>query len=114
MIPELRAPAAASRTAGEATRKADLPERIADAAHQFEALLIGQLLHSMRGEGGWLGTGDDATADCAADFAEQQFAAALSAGGGLGLASLIASGLDAAPAGGRADEGSQNVSRSAP
>ena len=78
-------------------RRPDSPEKIRDAAQQFESLLIGQLLKSMRGEGGWLGTGDDAAGDCAAGFAEQQLAAAMAAAGGLGLAGLISSGLHQPP-----------------
>ena len=80
--------------AAAAPRKSDTPERIRDAAQQFEALLMQQLLHTVRESGGWLGTGEDASGECATDFAEQQFAAALSAGGGLGLAGLIAGGLE--------------------
>jgi Rod binding domain-containing protein len=70
--------------------------KIADAAGQFEALLIGQMLKSMREEGsGWLGTGEDKSADAVMGFAEEQFAAALSAGGGLGLAKMVGAGLEA-------------------
>jgi peptidoglycan hydrolase FlgJ len=73
----------------------DSPERVLDAARQFEALLVGQMLRSMRESGsGWLGTGADGAGSIATEFAEQQFAAALSAQGGLGLAGLIAAGLD--------------------
>ncbi len=69
---------------------------IEDAVHQFEALLIAQLLKSARGDGeGWLGSGDDQTASSAMELSEEAFAEALSARGGLGLASLIASGLAA-------------------
>ena len=67
---------------------------IEDAAHQFEALLIGQLLKSARGGADrWLGAGEDQTAASAMELAEEQCASALSAHGGLGLASLIVSGL---------------------
>lgn len=76
------------------TAKKDSPEKIQDAAKQFESLLMQQLLHSMREGSGWLGTGDDAAGSTAADFAEQQFAAALSAGGGMGLASMVSRGLE--------------------
>jgi flagellar protein FlgJ len=75
-------------------RKADDPAKVKDAAQQFEALLMGQILRSERESngGGWLGSGSGA-GDSATDYAEQQLAAALAAGGGLGLADLIASGL---------------------
>ena len=74
--------------------KPDDPAKIHDAAQQFEALLLGQMLHSVRESGGnWLSTGDDSHGDCATDFAEQQFAAAMAQQGGLGLATLITQGL---------------------
>jgi Rod binding domain-containing protein len=77
-----------------ASRKTDEPAKIHDAAEQFEALLIGQMLHSVReGGGNWLKTGDGQSGDCATDFAEQQFAATMAKQGGLGLATLISSGL---------------------
>ncbi len=77
-----------------ATAKADTPEKVRDAAHQFEALLMGQILRSARqGGSGWLG-GEDSSAECATDYAEQQFAAVLARQGGLGLAGLIAKGLE--------------------
>jgi len=66
------------------------------AAQDFEALLIGQMLHSMREEGsGWLGTGDDDASAVAFGFGEDQLARALTKGGGLGLSKVIASGLAA-------------------
>jgi Rod binding domain-containing protein len=69
--------------------------RIQDAARQFEALLIEQLLRSARGSGeGWLGGGEDGPGGIATGFAEQQLAIAMSAQGGLGLASLIVQGLE--------------------
>ena len=76
------------------TAKADTPEKVRDAAQQFEALLMGQILRSARqGGSGWLG-GEDSSAECATDYAEQQFAAVLARQGGLGLAGLIAKGLE--------------------
>jgi flagellar protein FlgJ len=68
----------------------------AGAAQDFESLLIGQMLHSMREEGsGWLGTGDDDASATAFGFGEDQLAKALTKGGGLGLSKVIASGLAA-------------------
>ena len=70
------------------------PERMHDAGQQFEALLIAQMLRTSReSSGGWLGTGEDQAASSAMGLAEEQFAQALAAQGGLGLASLIVSGL---------------------
>ena len=73
---------------------ADNPTKIKDAARQFEALLIGQMLKSMRdSEGGWLGTGDDEASSSAMEYAQEMFAQSLSANGGLGMASLVMKGL---------------------
>ena len=72
----------------------DSPEKIKDAASQFEALLIGQILkaaHEESGEG-WGGETDPASAS-AMDFANDYFARAMAAKGGLGLTNMIASGL---------------------
>lgn len=69
------------------------PAKIRDAAQQFEALLIGQMLRAVRESGGWMGTSDP-SGDCATEYAEQQFAAVISQRGGLGLSDLIARGLD--------------------
>ncbi|MGH9626914.1 MAG: hypothetical protein ACRD7E_00905 [Bryobacteraceae bacterium] len=71
--------------------------RTIESARQFEALLIAQMMKSMReaGSGSWLGSGEDKTAESAMALAEEQFAQALAAQGGLGLASLIVQGLEA-------------------
>jgi Rod binding domain-containing protein len=76
--------------------QADSPAKIRQAAQEFEGLMIEQLLHASReGEGGWLGTGEDASASCATDYAEQHVAMMLAKQGGLGLARLIGQGLEA-------------------
>ena len=68
--------------------------KIKGAARQFEALLIGQMLKSMRdSEGGWLGTGDDEASSSAMEYAQEMFAQSLSANGGLGMANLVMKGL---------------------
>jgi Rod binding domain-containing protein len=70
--------------------------KTADAARQFEALLIGQMLKSMRdSEGGWLGTGDDEASSSAMEYAQEMFAQSLAANGGLGIAKLVMRGLEA-------------------
>jgi len=72
----------------------DSPAKIRDAAKQFEALLIGQMMKSMKdSEGGWLGTGDDDSASSAMEYGQEIFAQAMAANGGLGLSTLIAKGL---------------------
>ena len=75
-------------------RKND-PAQAKDAAQQFEALLLGQILRNVR-EAAGSENGDEA-ATCATEFAEQQFALVLARQGGLGLAALIARGLEPKP-----------------
>ena len=90
-------PAVAAQEGGSASgpRAKNDPAAIMDAARQFEALLLAQMLRAAREAeaGGWLGSGEDQAASSAMGLAEEQFAQALSAQGGLGLASLIVSGL---------------------
>ncbi len=71
------------------------PESPAEAAQQFEALLVGQLLRDVRksGGGGWLSSGEDQAADTMIEFAEEQIANALTKAGGLGLSRMIESSL---------------------
>ncbi len=77
---------------------ADDPAKVRDAARQFEALLVGQMMKSMHdAEGGWLGTGDDESASAAMEYGQEVFAQALASNGGLGLASLVAAGLQKPP-----------------
>src|SRR5947209_12326418 len=79
-------------------RKPDDPAKVRDAAEQFEALLLGQILRSERESGGgMMGSGSSGPGDCATEFAEQHLASALAHSGGLGLANLIASGLESRP-----------------
>ena len=80
--------------ASPASNRSARPARALDAAEQFEALLISQLLHSARAEGsGWLGAPGESSSDCATDYAEQQFAAVMAHAGGLGIATMVARGL---------------------
>ncbi len=76
------------------TRKPDTPAKIHDAAQQFEALLIGQILQSVSEGGGWLGSGGDSASSCATGFAQEQLAGMMARSGGFGLADLIAKGLE--------------------
>jgi Rod binding domain-containing protein len=73
----------------------DSPEKIKDAASQFEALLIGQILKSARDESsqGWGDDSDPASAS-AMDFANDYFARAMASKGGLGLSKMIVEGLN--------------------
>ena len=68
----------------------DDPKKVKDSAKQFEALLIGQMLKSMRdSEGGWLGTGEDQAGASAMEYAQENFAQSLANSGGLGLSATI-------------------------
>ncbi len=68
--------------------------KVKDAAQQFEALLLSQILRSVHESGGgWMG-GQDSSSDCATEFAEQHLAAVLAQNGGLGLAQIIGKGLE--------------------
>ena len=66
----------------------DRPKTISDAAQQFEALLLGQILRMAR-------QGNGSSDDCAMELAEQHLASSLAKNGGLGLARLIGQGLGA-------------------
>ena len=71
-------------------------KKVAKAAKDFEALMVGQVLKIAResSDGGWLGTGnEDQAGGLAMDIAEQQFAQAMAQGGGLGIAKLVTEGL---------------------
>ena len=83
---------ASAGTAALAVPNLPKPKNGAEAAKQFEGLLIAQMLRSAReasqAEGG------DSTSETMFDVAGQQFAQVLANHGGLGLAKLIAKGLD--------------------
>jgi len=72
------------------------PAKIQDAAQQFEALLIGQILETASQDGGWLGSGEDSASSCANGFAQEQLAGMMARQGGFGLSKLIAAGLERA------------------
>ncbi len=70
--------------------------KIASAAKQFEALLIGEMLKSVReaSDDGWLGGGSDSSAESAFGIAENQLAQTMSQNGGFGLAKTIRHALE--------------------
>lgn len=79
-----------------ATNPKSSPNKIKDAAEQFESLMFAQLLKTAResGSSGWLGTGEeDEPGQTSIDLAEQQLASVMAKGGGLGLTKLITQGL---------------------
>ena len=70
------------------------PKQTEAAAKDFEALLLSQMLHSMReSSGDCFGTGQDQAMDAAMGIAEEQFGRALAAGGGIGLTKMVSKSL---------------------
>ena len=69
---------------------AGLPKNPTEAAQQFEALLLTQMLQTVRAGQ----NADDPTSDTMVDMAAQQFAQVLSKNGGLGLARIIQKSLE--------------------
>jgi Rod binding domain-containing protein len=66
------------------------PKTTKDAAQQFEALLIGELMKASRSDKGWLGTGeDDQAGQMGVEIAEQEFARMLAQKGGLGIGKMV-------------------------
>ncbi len=85
----------ASSIAALADRQSAVPAKstkLHDAAQQFEALMIGEMMKSVResSDSGWLGTsGEDPSSDQAVELAEQSFAKALAMSGGMGLSKMV-------------------------
>ena len=68
--------------------------RVREAAMQFEALLLSEVLKSARESGGgWLGSGEEGSSTTLGEYGEQAFAQVLSQQGGLGLQSLVGNSL---------------------
>ncbi len=68
------------------------PKKAADAAKQFEGLLLGQMLKSARDATS--GDEEDSSGQTMLDVADQQFAQVLANRGGIGLAQLAVKGLN--------------------
>jgi Rod binding domain-containing protein len=71
-------------------------DKIPGAAKQFEALIAGQVLKSVRdaSQGGWLGNDDDQTGELTMEMGEQAFAQALADRGAFGIAKIVTASLD--------------------
>jgi Rod binding domain-containing protein len=65
------------------------PRNAPEAAKQFEALLLAQMLRTAHGEE----EQEDQTGDTMWDMAAQQFAQVMAENGGMGLAKLVTQGL---------------------
>jgi Rod binding domain-containing protein len=90
---------AATRVAGSIEPPAAQREKVKDAASDFEALLIAQMLRSARSAASLTSLdGESGSSDAVIDFAEQQLSEALASAGGLGLATLVTEGLSTAEA----------------
>jgi Rod binding domain-containing protein len=78
-----------------ASASKDTPVKIQQAATDFEALLLAQMLKSSReSSGGSLtGTDDEEANSTMIELGEQQFAQALASSGGLGIAKMVVTGL---------------------
>lgn len=83
--------------AAAAGKTKDQSAKIKDAAQQFEALMIGQMLKTAReasGDGGWFGTGEDSTGQIPMEMAEQSLATTMAKQGGFGLTKTISRDLE--------------------
>lgn len=77
-----------------ASQPKDDPAKVLDAARQFEALLLGQMMKSMRdSEGGWMGTDQDDASSSAMEYGQEMFAQSMATQGGFGLAKMVVAGL---------------------
>ncbi len=76
------------------------PNNVKEAATQFEALLVAQMLKEMRTASGsdFMGTGEDQSGACMLDYAEEHLSQVLAQQGGLGLARMVVAGLERKPA----------------
>ena len=90
-------------------------DKVAGAAKQFEALIAGQVLKSVRdaNQGGWLGNDEDQTGELTLEMAEQAFAQALAARGSFGIAKIVTGDLNREHAK-TASSGPASPSRQAP
>lgn len=92
----LRAGALGSLNEREPSKKTQSP---GEAASDFEALLIAQMLRSARSDSeGWLGTGSDSTSAPLIEMAEDQISKLMAQSGGLGLRQYVESVMPPPPA----------------
>jgi|YelNatPaOPRAMG01_1025707.scaffolds.fasta_scaffold03371_16 Rod binding domain-containing protein len=91
---DLAAIAATRNAISEAPAPKRAPDPMEDAARQFEALLVAQILKSaIPSDSSFLGEQDDQAGDHAIQFAMEELGRAIALGGGLGLTQLILQGL---------------------
>ncbi len=78
----------AEKLAGRAGTAAPQP-RLVKAAHEFEAMMMQELLKPMTSQDGAGGDGDSGSAGALSEFASEALGQAMSAAGGFGIASEI-------------------------
>ena len=89
-------PSGAQTSLGTSSASKDSPAKIRQAATDFEALLLAQMMKSARETSGGLtadGAADDEENSTMIELGEQQFAQALASSGGLGIAKMVVTGL---------------------
>lgn len=94
-ISALPRPQATQPMALAASRAKDTPEKILDTARQFEALLLSQILKSVKFDG--TDGEEEGSGSALGGIGQEQFAMALAQKGGLGLAQTIARSLAQKP-----------------
>jgi Rod binding domain-containing protein len=67
----------------------DQSKKVAEAAKQFESILMNEMLKSAHAA-----DGDDDQDTAISDYGQQQFAQALAERGGLGIAKIVVAGLE--------------------
>ena len=82
-------PASSSSATSSAASPASSSGGIRHAAEQFEALFVGQLLHSVRESSTDDSDDDSGTNSTFLELAEEQMAQALATRGGLGMATMV-------------------------
>lgn len=91
--------------------------KIDEAAKQFEALIVGQILKVSResSDGGWLGSGEDQGGQMAVELGEQAFAQAIAARGAFGIAKLVKHNLEQGKTEqGKTEQGNSKAASSVP
>ncbi|MEX2301135.1 MAG: hypothetical protein WD733_09375 [Bryobacterales bacterium] len=84
-----------TRAESAAGRIENDPQKLAQAAKEFESLLLAQILKTARetGSGGWLGAGEGHGMTSTMELAETQLAQAMAEQGALGIGKLLASSV---------------------
>ena len=102
---KLVTPGTAEVSDTQAVSKKPDREKLEKAARQFEALVLTKMMQSARenSPGGLMGNGGDHASGTISGMAEEHFAQALAAQGGLGLARMVTKGLIAAEGTGKSN-----------